>query len=67
MFWNGDGISLSYLIGGNFGYVKKRNKRAMLLRFANGELYFVLPPEQNQHGARDHACVGSFAKAKSRA
>ena len=28
----------------------------------NGVLYFVLPPEQNQHGARDHACVGSFAE-----
>ena len=24
----------------------------MLLCFANGELYFVLPPEQNQHGAQ---------------
>ena len=31
---------------------KKRNKCAMLLCSANGVLYFVLPPEQNQHGAQ---------------
>ena len=31
---------------------KKRNKCAMLLCFANGVLYFVLPPEQNQDGAQ---------------
>ena len=97
-------LSFRCLIGGNFGYVKKRKKRAMstsqkvffknifgnpvccVLRTrklrskfvgsiiceanypegartarigeanqaseCNGELYFVLPPEQNQHGAR---------------
>ena len=68
MFWNGDGISLSYLIGGNFGYVKKRNKCAMSTSqkvfFKN---IFGNPVCCAFTSVGDHACVGSFAKVNSRA
>ena len=33
-------------------FLQKHFWEPCLLCFANGELYFVLPPEQNQHGAR---------------